>query len=155
MVITTMAVALAEMNETKPNVRPVFKPEPYNQKQTIMKNNSQSNPMALRLMILFTCCMLVMLYNKSKAASSPASTFKKIAVEFKQNVAKNELDVLVKSDVSNSMQLEFFSAEKKLIKEIAVNSHQQAVIKDMKKGTYSYKFLSNNLTVKSGTLILQ
>jgi hypothetical protein len=119
-----------------------------------MKNNSQVNPMLLRLMVLITCCMLVMLYNKSKAAS-PNSTFKKIAVEFKQDVAKNELKVFVKSGTTNSMQLYFFSADKKLVKQISVNNQHETVIRDLKKGKYIYQFLSNNLTVKSGILVLK
>jgi hypothetical protein len=116
-----------------------------------MKNNSQPNPILLRLMVLVTCFMLVMLYNKSKAAT-PNSTFKKVTVVFSQDVAKNELKVLVKSSINNSMELYFYSPQKKLVKEISVNSRQELVIKDMKKGTYLYKFLSNNLNVNSGTL---
>jgi hypothetical protein len=118
-----------------------------------MKNNLQANPMIVRIMVLITCCMLVMLYNKSKA-EGPDCTFKKVAVIFKQDVIKNELKVTVKSGAGSFIQLYFYSTNKKLVKQIEINSRQETVIKDMKKGTYIYQFLSNNFTVKSGMLEL-
>jgi len=53
-----------------------------------MKNNLQSNPMALKVIILITCFMLVMLYNKSKAGSLSVSAYKKIPASCKQDVAR-------------------------------------------------------------------
>jgi len=35
-----------------------------------MKNGLQMNPMLFKMMVLLTCFMLVMLYNKSKAADT-------------------------------------------------------------------------------------
>jgi hypothetical protein len=120
-----------------------------------MKNNLQANPMIIRIMVLITCCMLVMLYNKSKAAVPPICTFKKVAVLFKQDVAKNELKVTVTSGADSYIQLYFYSTNKKLVRQIEVDSRKGTVIKDMKKGMYIYQFLSSNLTVKSGMIELQ
>jgi hypothetical protein len=53
-----------------------------------MKNNLQTNPVALKVIILITCFMLVMLYNKSKAGSLTASAYKKIPASCKQDLAK-------------------------------------------------------------------
>lgn len=39
-----------------------------------MKNNSQTTPVILRTIVLFTCFMLVMFYNKSKAAATAFPT---------------------------------------------------------------------------------
>ncbi len=39
-----------------------------------MKNGLQMNPMLFKMMILVTCFMMVMLYNKSKAAGVPNPT---------------------------------------------------------------------------------
>lgn len=39
-----------------------------------MKNGLQMNPMVFKMMVLVTCFMLVMLYNKSKAADIRQTT---------------------------------------------------------------------------------
>jgi hypothetical protein len=57
-------------------------------KPKTMKNNLQTNPVALKVIILITCFMLVMLYNKSKAGSLTASAYKKITASCKIDVAK-------------------------------------------------------------------
>jgi hypothetical protein len=126
-----------------------------------MKKRLQGNPAMLKIIVLFTCFMLVMLYNKSKAGdrgssfNSPASTYKKVSVSFKQDVVKNELTVLLKADANKSMKLYFFSAEGKFVKEILISSQQETVVTDLKRGMYSYECFDNELKVKSGKLVLR
>jgi len=47
-----------------------------------MKNSLQTNPLLFKTIVLITCFMLVMFYNKSKAADCNKTTFSisKIAV---------------------------------------------------------------------------
>jgi hypothetical protein len=40
-----------------------------------MKNGLPVNPMMFKMVVLFTCFMLVMIYNKSKAANISAVTY--------------------------------------------------------------------------------
>ncbi len=55
-----------------------------NKKSIFMKNGLPINPLLFKMIVLVTCFMLVMLYNKSKAADT---TVKKIAVQ--HTVTKN------------------------------------------------------------------
>ena len=48
-----------------------------------MKNGLHTNPMMFKMIVLVTCFMLVMLYNKSKAASHAPMQQKIIAVHTK------------------------------------------------------------------------
>ncbi len=47
-----------------------------------MKNGLQTNPVMFKMIVLVTCFMLAMLYNKSKAAV-PQSTHQHITVKVK------------------------------------------------------------------------
>lgn len=120
-----------------------------------MRNNLQSNPIAFKIIILLTCFMLVMLYNKSKAGELPPSTFKKVAVTFRQDLAKSELMILLKSSADKAVKLYIFSADGKLLKETFINNKQETVVKDLKRGMYLYECFDNELEVKSGKLILK
>ena len=44
-----------------------------------MKNGLQMNPMLFKMIVLVTCFMMVMLYNKSKAADVHTPTVNKVA----------------------------------------------------------------------------
>lgn len=116
--------------------------------------NSQPNPAIFKIIILITCFMLVMLYNKSKAADRHPCT-NKIAVVFRQDFSKKELTVIVKANLSNPVQLYFFTIDGRLAKQISVNSKQETVIKDLKKGTYLYECFNDEVNLKSGKLVLQ
>jgi hypothetical protein len=121
-----------------------------------MRNNLQGNPAILKIIVLLTCFMLVMLYNKSKAADHhPFSTFKKVTVSFSQDVVKNELTVVLKADANKSMKLYFFSAQGKFVKEISIISQQETIVTDLKRGMYLYECFDNELKVKSGKLVLK
>jgi hypothetical protein len=121
-----------------------------------MKNNLQGNPAMLKIIVLFTCFMLVMLYNKSKAASHwPPSTYKKVSLSFNEDMTKTELSVVLKTDAPKSVKLCFYSADGKLVKEVVIKSHKETIIKNLKKGMYSYKCFDAGLNVKSGQLALQ
>ena len=48
-----------------------------------MKNGLHTNPMMFKMIVLVTCFMLVMLYNKSKAATHTAVQQKTIAIHIK------------------------------------------------------------------------
>ena len=49
------------------------------QNPNTMKNGLQMNPMLFKMIVLVTCFMLVMLYNKSKAAGIHATTIHVVA----------------------------------------------------------------------------
>ncbi len=49
-----------------------------------MKNDLQSNPALFKIVILFTCFMLVLLYNRTKAAAYLPDA-KELSVSFKQS----------------------------------------------------------------------
>lgn len=99
--------------------------------------------------------MLVMLYNKSKAADRHPNLTNKVAVIFKQDVAKKELKVILKANLNNPVEIYFFTVEGRLAKQVTVNSKQETVIKDLKKGTYLYECFNNEVNLKSGKLIVQ
>jgi hypothetical protein len=116
-----------------------------------MRNNLQGNPAMLKIIVLITCFMLVLLYNKTKAATPP-STFKKISLSFKQD--KKELKVSLKTATSKTLSLYFFSKQGILVKEVSLSSLHESVITGMKKGTYWYRCFDNELEVNCGKLLL-
>jgi hypothetical protein len=123
-----------------------------------MRNSFQTNPVVFKIIVLITCFLLVMIYNKSKAADIyhyPPATFKKATVLFTENVAKKELKVLIKAGGNKVMQIYFYSTMRKLVKEVLVNNSQETIIKDMQKGIYFYDCFDNDLKLKSGKLIIQ
>ncbi len=122
-----------------------------------MKNNFQTNPAIFKIIVLITCFMLVIIYNKSKAANliNPPSTYKKVAVVFTQNVANKELKVLIKAAANKVIQLYFFSKEGKMVKKISLNTSKEIIIKDMQKGMYLYECYDNELKLNNGKLIIK
>jgi hypothetical protein len=123
-----------------------------------MRNSFQTNPVIFKIIVLITCFMLVLIYNKSKAAGmypSPPATYKKVAVSFTQNVATKELKVFIKADAKKIMQLYFFSVDGKLVKKISVNARQETIVNDLQKGMYLYECFDNDLKLQSGKLVLQ
>jgi len=99
--------------------------------------------------------MLVMLYNKSKAADRHPNCANRVAVIFKQDIAKKELKVMLKANLSNPVEIYFFTVEGRLAKQVTVNNKQETIIKDLKKGTYLYECFNNEVNLKSGKLVLQ
>ena len=100
--------------------------------------------------------MLVMLYNKSKAADhNPLPASKKVSVSFTEDVVKNELTIFLNSNNSKPVKLCFFSAEGKLVKQVSINNQQETIITDLKRGMYSYECFDNDLKIKSGKFILK
>jgi len=120
-----------------------------------MKNDLQSNPALFKIVILFTCFMLVLLYNKSKAANLVPSTFKKLSISFKQDLRKNEVSIFTNASSGKTIELRFYSARKKIIEKVSINSGKETVVKDFKKGTYLYECFDNNLRIQSGTIVLE
>jgi len=120
-----------------------------------MKNDLQSNPALFKIVILFTCFMLVLLYNKSKAEGHVPSTFKKLSIFFKQDLRKNEVSISTNAASGKTIELCFYSLRKKRIEIISVSSGKDTVVKDLKKGTYLYECFDNELRIKSGTVVLE
>lgn len=122
-----------------------------------MKNNLQASPLLFKMMVLVTCFMLVIIYNKSKAAEVPtvSHTSTRVAVNFKHDTEKNELTIRVKSGTNAIMQLFIFSPDGILIKEVAVSTHKITIVKDLKKGLYLYECFNNDERMKSGDLLIK
>ncbi|MBC7888675.1 MAG: hypothetical protein H7Z13_12410 [Ferruginibacter sp.] len=122
-----------------------------------MKNNLQTNPLLFKMIVLITCSMLVMLYNKSLAAEAPpiSYTTTRVAVNFTHNTEKNELIIRVKSGREAIMQLFIFSADGILIREVAVNTRKMTTIKGLKKGFYLYECFDHDERMKSGSLLIK
>ena len=101
--------------------------------------------------------MLVIMYNKSKAASIPAILYSnnKATVNFKSDIEKDELTISLKSGREGIMQLFIFSTEGILINEVAVSARKVTTIKGLKKGLYFYECFDNNERMKSGHLIIK
>ncbi|UAY51734.1 T9SS type A sorting domain-containing protein [Ferruginibacter albus] len=124
-----------------------------------MKQKFHANQAVSKVIILITCFLLVMIYNRSKAGDhDPVFTktsLKKSAVLFKQNADRKELTVLVKADIASPLQLYFFSADGTLIKQIAINKETETTLTDLQKGTYLYQCFSNDYQLQSGKLTLE
>jgi len=122
-----------------------------------MKNSLHINPLLLKMLLLTACFMLVIMYNKSKAADLPAVSHanNRVAVNFKTDVKKNELSISLKSVRDGNMQLFIFSPDGILIKEVAVRTHKITTTKGLNKGFYFYECFDNNERMKSGSLIIK
>ena len=46
-----------------------------------MKNSLHTNPLMFKIVVLLTCFMLVMIYNKSKAQTAPSAVTKQLLVK--------------------------------------------------------------------------
>jgi len=120
-----------------------------------MKNNLHANPLLFKMMILITCFMLVILYNKSRAASITPVMYEKVAVNFKHNKEKNELGVIVKSTTAETFQLFIFSMDGELVKEAAVSKLKTTTIKNLKRGYYMYECFDNDKRMERGNLLIK
>ena len=122
-----------------------------------MKNKLPISIIFFRAILLVTCFMLAILVNKSMASGSPAhlSASARVAVNFKHNVEKNELKIMVKTATEAVMQLFLFTPDGILIKEVAVSAHTNATVKGIKKGFYLYECFDNDERMKSGSLIIK
>lgn len=122
-----------------------------------MKNSLHFNPLLLRMALLLACFMFVIVYNKSKAADVqflfPSNN--RATVNFKNDFAKNELSICLKSGREANMQLFIFSADGILINEVAICARKTTTIKGLKKGYYLYECFDNNERMKSGSLIIK
>lgn len=121
-----------------------------------MKNNLHANPLLFKMAFLVTCFMLVILYNKAKAADvKPAITpSSKVVINFTNDTKKKELSVTVKADTEATLQLFIFSPEGILIKEVAVSAQQVTRIKNLEKGYYMYECFNKDERMKSGNLFI-
>jgi hypothetical protein len=119
-----------------------------------MKNNLQTNNVLFKIIVLITCFMLVLFYNRSKACGNEFLSFKNVMVLFTEDAAKKELTVRVKAAVDEPMQLRLFSSDGKLVKEVAISNQKVTIIKDLKKGIYSYVCIDHNMKVKCGKVAL-
>ncbi|MEO6733331.1 MAG: hypothetical protein ABIN01_19060 [Ferruginibacter sp.] len=122
-----------------------------------MKKHLQINPVFLRTVVLFASFMLAIVYNKSKAADVPAilHTSAKVVVNFKHDIAKDELRISIKSSTEVIMQLFIFSPDGILIKEVAVSANKITTIKGLQKGYYQYECFDNDERMKSGSLMIK
>ena len=122
-----------------------------------MKNSLHINPLLLRMMLLTACFMLVIMYNKSKAADFPSGlhTNNRATVNFKTDPDKDELSISLKSGREANMQLFIFSPDGILINEVAVSARKTTTIKGLRKGLYFYECFDNNERIKSGRLIIK
>jgi hypothetical protein len=122
-----------------------------------MKNNLEANPLLFNMILLVTCFMLVMVCNKSKAAGLPivSGTGTHVAVNFKNDIVKNELSIRVVSGTETIMQLFIFTPDGILIKEVAVSAHKITTITCLKKGLYLYECFDKDERMKSGSLIIK
>lgn len=122
-----------------------------------MKNKLTFSVIFFRTILLVTCFMLVILVNKSMASGSPVRPLvsTRVAVNFKHNVAKSELKIIVKTATEAVMQLFLFTPDGILIKEVAVSAHTTATVKGIKKGLYLYECFDNDERMKSGSLLIR
>lgn len=122
-----------------------------------MKNNLQSNPLLFKMILLVTCFMMVILYNKSRAADVPKykSTSTRFEINFNNDIQKNELSIRIKSRTEDILQLFIFSPDGILVKEVPVSTHKITTIKSLKKGYYLYECFDNDERMKSGNLIIK
>lgn len=122
-----------------------------------MKNNLQTNPILFKMAVLITCFMLVILYNKSKAAEAPSVSHagNRVSVNFKNDVKKNELSISVKSGTNAVLQLFIFSPDGILVEEVAVSTHKITRVEGLKRGYYLYECFNNDERMKSGNLLIK
>ena len=121
-----------------------------------MKNNLQTNALLLKIIILFTCFMLVMLYNQTKASDLPSlsRTNSHVAVNFTHNMDKNELSVTI-SGKETELKLFIFTADGILMRELAVSATKITTMQGLNKGYYLYECFRNDERMKSGSLLIK
>ncbi|MDO9374436.1 MAG: hypothetical protein V4725_06330 [Bacteroidota bacterium] len=119
-----------------------------------MKPNLQTNPLLLKCLVLVTCFMLAILYNKSQASSWPAVK-SKVAVSFLQRSESNELNVMVKAASSADLQLYLFNTEGHLVKELTICPKKVTTIKKPGRGCYLYECFKDDTRMTSGSVIIK
>ena len=121
-----------------------------------MKNNFYANPLLYKMILLFTCFMLVILYNKSKAEGLPKSlhTNTKAIISFKQHAPENNVVVRFKCNSAAPVQLFIFTADGILIREIAIAT-PKVTITGLQRGYYLYECFNNDERINSGTLTVK
>lgn len=117
-----------------------------------MKNDLQTNPILFKMVVLVTCFLMAILYNKSKAAEMTAD---KVAVNFLHDIKKHELRVTLVSDRTTNLQLFIFSPDGLLITETNVNSLVPTTIKNVKRGFYTYECFNKDTRMKQGSFIVK
>lgn len=122
-----------------------------------MKRKLQINALLFKMIFLFTCFMLTILYNQVKAAEVPADLHNRNLVElnFKQDKKKDELTIKAKSAWEGNVQFFIFSPDGFLINEISVCLNKITTIKGLKKGLYLYECFDNDNRMKSGSLMIK
>jgi hypothetical protein len=120
-----------------------------------MKNNLHVNAILFKLTFLFTCFMLVIIYNKSQASEVSPSSTSKVAINFSNDTKKRELTIKVKANTAANLQLFLFSPEGTLVKEIAVSAQKITTIKSPERGYYLYECFNKDARMKSGSLIIK
>lgn len=122
-----------------------------------MKRKLQINVLLLKMIFLFGCFMLTILYNQVKAAYIPATLNNRTLVElnFKQDKKKDELTIKVKSAKEGKVQFFIFSPDGFLVIETSVCLNKITAIKGLKKGYYLYECFDNDNRMKSGSLTIK
>ena len=121
-----------------------------------MKNNLHANPLLYKMILLFTCFMLVILYNKSKAEGLPKTlhTNTKAIISFKQNAAENNVVIRFKCNSTAPAQLFIFTADGILIKEVTIAT-PKVTITGLQRGYYLYECFNNDERINSGNLTVK
>ncbi|MEP7142857.1 MAG: hypothetical protein ABI707_08305 [Ferruginibacter sp.] len=122
-----------------------------------MKNELETSPLLFKMILLVTGFMLVMVCSKSMAAALPTASgaSARVAVNFKNDIVKNELRIRVISGTEAVLQLFIFTPDGILIREVAVSAHRKTTIRCLKKGFYLYECFHKDERVKSGSLIIK
>ena len=120
-----------------------------------MKNNLHTNPLIFKLLVLVTCFMLVILYNKSQASGTWSTAKSRVAISFLQRVESNEVNVTVKGNSSADLQLYLFNTEGRLVKEFTVCCKKVTTITNPGRGCYLYECFKNDTRMSSGSFILK
>lgn len=120
-----------------------------------MKNNLQTTPLILKMIVLVTCFVLTIIYNQSQASHEVPVAVNKVLVNFEHNVIKKELKISIKSNTVIVMRLFLFSPEGVLIKEVFVSAQKITTIQDVKKGLYFFECFDNDTRMERGSLLLK
>lgn len=119
-----------------------------------MKNKLLINYGVFKFIVLLTCFMPAILYNKSKAANlSPAASVD-MTVKFRQNKEKQVLNVTVKTALLKNFQLFVFTTDGILLEKVAVSPQKTTTMKALKKGFYIFECFDNDTRMKRGSLTI-
>jgi hypothetical protein len=101
--------------------------------------------------------MLTIWVNKSKATAIPVAvnTASRVAVNFRHNIAKNELTIIVKSHRQTILQFFLFTPDGILVEKVAVSAQRTAIVLGLKRGLYLYECFDNDERMKSGSLLIK